>query len=607
MENSTTDNAAPGEVKPEGAWSTLRKLFVYLKPQRWSLIIALVLVVPEGILALLVPKYLGGVVNSATAGVEAAILDEQAIALMAVIGAQSIVLFIREYMMNKLGERVVADVRTSVHSHVLRLPLSFFHGARTGEVLSSVASDVTLLQKTLANAPAQLLRMPITLIGGLILMFMTSVRLTVVMLIAIPPLMVLATIVGNVVNKWSRKAQDDLAVAAGSFQESTAGIETVKVFCAEASEQKRYKTLIDRAFESFRRKAWIEAWFGAVVTFSIFGALIGLFWYGGRLVIEGKLAAGSLMAMLGYTLYIQGAVGSLAQVWTDIQSTLGAVGRVFELMAQPVEPRGDGKVAASGTGEIVFEDVVLRYPGAERDALDRVSFRVAPGQVCALVGPSGSGKTSIGRLLFRLFKPSAGVVSLDGVDTSKIEVGALRQTLALVSQDPVLFVGSLRENISYGRPEATDEEIIRAAKQAQIHEFILGQPDGYSTIVGERGVTLSGGQRQRIAIARAVLVNPKVLVLDEATSALDVESERLVQQALKDVRQGRTTVVIAHRISTIRDADNIIVLDRGEIVEQGRYDHLVALGGTFSRYVKFQEDSGVAAFAEGEGGKSNEV
>nr|WCB70650.1 ABC transporter permease [Corallococcus coralloides] len=597
-----TPPAEPGTPPATVQRRVLRRILSYVRPYRARLGLAVVLVLPEALLGLLIPYFLGVVINAALAAKELGGLNQSALAFLGVVLLQALFMFSREYLMSTVAERVVADIRAAVHAHVLTLPLGFFHRSRTGEILSGAANDVTQLQRTLATAPGQLVRMPITVLGGITLMFLTSTWLTVAMLAAIPPLMIAATLFGNVVAKWSRTAQDELGVATASFQEGIAGVETVKAFGAEPFETARYRTLISRTFDAYRRKAWIESWFGALATFTLFSALVGLFWLGGRMVIQGSLEPGQLMALLGYTLYVQGAVGSLTQLWTEAQSTLGATGRVFDLLDESPEPGALQARSASAlplpASSLSFEDVSFRYPGREEEALRGITLRLRQGEVCALVGSSGSGKSTVARLLFRFFEPTGGRILLEGTPLSDIPLERLRATLGLVSQEPVLFSGTLRDNIRYGRPEASDVEVEAAARAAHADGFIRALEQGYDTPVGERGVTLSGGQRQRIAIARALLRDPRVLVLDEATSALDSESERQVQQALDVLLRGRTTLIIAHRLSTIRGADRIIVLDQGRIVEEGRHEELLRAGGIYAHLAQLQgEASAASAFA----------
>jgi ABC-type multidrug transport system fused ATPase/permease subunit len=431
-------------------------------------------------------------------------------------------------------------------------------------------------------------------VGGIAILLWTNPYLTAIMLGVVPPLVVATVYFGRKIRKLARAAQDELARANAGLSEGITGIETVQAFTREAHEVAQYDASISRTFVLFVKRILAGAWFMSTSSFVAFTAIAGIFWLGGTMVAQGDITPGELTEFMLYTMLVAGAVGAMAGIWANLQAAIGATARIFEILdtAPTIHDAPDAREldAKSVRGEVVFEGVSFAYDDRDAQVIDDVDLQVNPGEVCALVGPSGSGKTTLTRLLLRFYDPNVGRVLLDGRDLREFKLAGLRGIMAVVSQDPILFSGTIADNIRYGRLEATDAEVEEAARSANADGFIREFPDGYGTLVGERGVQLSGGQRQRVSIARAILRDPRILILDEATSALDSQSEGLVQEALEALQRGRTTLVVAHRLSTIRDADRIVVLDGGHVAEVGRHEDLIAAGGVYAHLVARQAD-----------------
>ncbi|HFE45391.1 MAG TPA: ATP-binding cassette domain-containing protein [Nannocystis exedens] len=596
-------NKAPEKVDRVRAWPRLKRLFRYTRPYRWRLVAAMFCLAGGSALGLVYPYFFGELSNAAFTGLDSeeaagalASINKNTLILVAVFIGQSVFVFFRHYLMTWLGERVVADIRIDIFRQLVAMSQRFFHANRTGELLSRLGDDVTRLQNTVGQDLSIALRNLLTLVGGIIILLLQNPFLTGVMLLVVPALVIAAGIWSRIIRKLSRQAQDALARATGGLQEGLAAIETVQAFTREDFEVERYSSEIQLTFGLFVRRALARSWFAAVASFVAFSAIAGIFWLGGNMVVHHEIEPGQLISFLLYTMMVAGAVGSLSELFSGLQSTLGATQRIFEILdhEREIDDPDEPEAFTELRGNIEFRGVSFTYGDREVPVLRNINLSIRSGQVCALVGSSGSGKTTLGRLLLRFWEPSSGAIIIDGHDIRDLRLADLRGAMALVSQDPVLFSGSILENIRYGRLDASDDEIVDAARAANADSFIREFPEGYGTLVGERGVKLSGGQRQRVSIARAILRDPAILILDEATSALDSESEHLVQEALEALQSGRTTVVIAHRLSTIRDASRIVVLDHGEIVESGTHGELLAMGGTYSRLVARQATLGVS-------------
>ena len=569
------------------------RLFGYLLPHKAKFVAALVALLFSSLLSLAFPYITGKLVDRAISGPPAdsagrwqAGINGIVLALLACLALQAVFSFFHTVAVTAVGERSLADLRRDTYGRLIRLPMTFFAQRRVGELTSRLSADLSQIGSALINTIPQFLGQVATLLGGGVLLFATSVRLTVLMLCSVPPLIALAVLFGRRMRRVSREAQDKLADSNIIVEESLQGILNVKAFTNERYELHRYRDSLHAFVAAVLRGARYRGAFGAFITFALFGGVVLVLWYGAHLVQDGGLSAGELTRFMLYTMFVGGAMGSFAQLYSQIQSALGATQRVRELLQEKPEdldagdiavvPLLDGAANKKLQGNVVFDQVSFSYPSRKDvPVLRKVSLGAQAGQRIALVGPSGAGKSTIVALLLRLYDPDSGCILLDGKDARTYELHDLRRHMAIVPQDVMLFGGTIAENIAYGRPGAAEGEIIEAARKANAHDFIVGFPDGYQTRVGERGVQLSGGQRQRVAMARAILKNPAILILDEATSSLDSESESLIQQALEGLMKGRTSLIIAHRLATVRTADCIFVIKDGEMVESGTHSELV--------------------------------
>ncbi len=513
---------------------------------------------------------------------------ELALFMLLILTAQAFFSFFRIITFTRVSENVIANIRKQLYSHLIQMPMDFFHQQRVGDLNSRLTADLSQISDTFILTLPELLRGIINLVIGIVVIFWISSKLTFVMLASFPIVIVGAIIFGKYIKKLSKQVQDELAQTSTIAQETFLGILNVKTFTNEDFEKKRYSNSIEKTVNLALRASWFRAAFASFIIFCLFGAIILIVAYGAYLVQNQEITVGKLTQFVIYTVFVGAAFGGFSEYYAQIQKTLGATQRVRELFQETTENLQLPSVLKDFQGNIKFENIHFAYPSRpEFMVLQGVSFEMKSGEVTALVGSSGAGKSTIAQLLMRLYEPTHGTIFLDGNPIHQISLSDLRKQIAIVPQDVLLFGGTIKENILYGNLNATSDEVIQAAKLANAHEFISSFPENYETIVGERGVKLSGGQRQRIAIARALLKNPKILILDEATSSLDSESEHLVQEALNILMKGRTTLVIAHRLSTIKSAHQILVLQNGRIIEKGTHEELIQ--NLESAYFKFAE------------------
>lgn len=566
-----------------------RRLLAYLRPHRGRMALAVLALLISSGLGLTFPLVIVRLLDSATQIRTYGALNMLAGVLLVIFLAQAAFGFLQSYLLASIGERIVYDLRTALYRHLQHLSLDFFAERRVGEVVSRLASDVTQMRTMLTTNITMLLSQMVNLVGAVVIVVSLNARLTLFILGLAPVLVLVAILSGRRIQRASTRVQDDLAAATVVAEEGLQGVRIVKSFGRERYETDRYDAAMAATLRASLRVALYNALFTSLMMFLGFGAITALIWYGGREVIAGQLTLGMISGFLIYGITIAGSLGGMSGLYAQLRAAVGGVRRVFDLLdAQPTVQDAPGAMAIdSCEGSISLEDVTFCYePGAP--VLRGVSLEIRAGEILALVGPSGAGKSTILNLIPRFYDPAGGRVALDGRDLRAITQVSLRDQLAIVPQDTMLFGGSIRENIRYGRLDASGDELIAAAKAANAHDFIMALPGQYETVVGERGTRLSGGQRQRIAIARALLKDPRILLLDEATSALDSESEGLVQEALHRLMQGRTTVIIAHRLSTVQVAHRIAVMDGGQIIELGNHADLVARGGMYARLYAMQ-------------------
>jgi ABC transporter fused permease/ATP-binding protein len=571
--------------------AVLWRLTALLRPHRARFALAVVTLLCASGITLCYPQAARYAIDVGMRSKDTSALDDIVLVIVALVVLNAAFVWLRHYSISWLGERVVADLRGMVVDRLMTLPLAWFYERRSGELVGRLASDVTVIEDVVGSDLSMATRNFVQMIGSLVMLFVIDVKLTLFMLAIVPPMMLATIAFGRKIRVMTRGVQDQLAQVSGEVQESLGAIATVQAFVREQHEAARYRGGVEKAFATTLVLVRWRSWFFAVAMSAGFAGVALVVWLGGRALIANELTAGALLSFFLYTFFVAGAIGDLAGLWASLQRAAGATDRLFAVIdtVPDIRDRDDAKPLPAGKGAIHFDRVSFAYPARrEQRVLDDVSLTIAPGEVVAVVGPSGAGKSTILSLLYRFYDVDAGRVTLEGVDVRELRLAELRGALAIVAQEPVLFSGTIRANIGYGRDGATDAQIEQAARDSYAHDFIAGFPDGYATMIGERGTKLSGGQKQRIALARALIANPRVLILDEATSNLDAESEAAVQAALTRVRAGRTTIIVAHRLSTVRDADRIVVIEGARIVEQGGHDELMERRGTYRRLVEHQ-------------------
>lgn len=557
----------------------LFKLYKYIYPYRFTYLLGLLFLLGSSSAGLVFPKLVGDMVSVGSQGNVQQEINRIALLLLGVFVFQAIFSYFRIYLFVWVAEKTLADLRQNTYNHLIRLPMSFFLKRRVGELNSRVSADITLLQDALTTTLAEFLRQVITIFGGITILLFLSPKLTLFTLSVLPVVMVLVVVFGKYIRGLSKKAQNQVAESNTVVEETLQGVQSVKAFTNEFFEMDRYKVSIKKIAQTGIKNGRLRGAFSSFIILGVFGAMVAVIWRGAALVSLGELDIGELFSFVIYSLFIGGTIGGMASVFGRVQQFIGATEdllEIFDEVIEPVEICGDDRSGVKLCGNIRLDGLSFEYPSRKDfTVLNNLNIKIEQNTTVALVGPSGAGKSTLATLLLRMYEPTGGQLLFDGIESTKISLTCLRNQMALVPQDIFLFGGTIKENIAYGKTEATDEEIIGAAKNANAWNFISAFKEGLDTLVGERGTQLSGGQRQRIAIARAMLKNPRILILDEATSSLDSESEKLVQEALVKLMKGRTSIVIAHRLSTIRKADNILVLNKGEIVEQGTHDQLM--------------------------------
>jgi len=600
--DETATTAPPLSAVEERAKSrrigSLRALGPFLAPYSGMVGAAGAALVLTAVVSLTLPLAVRRVVDGFETETEA-LLDQYFLAALAIAVLLALGTGLRYYLVTRLGERVVADIRKSVFDRMIGMSPSFYEKIMTGEVLSRITTDTTLLLSVISSSVSVALRNLLILIGGLALMMITSPKLTGAVLLIVPLIIVPIVILGRRLRVLSRENQDWIAESSGNASEALLSVQTVQAFTHERASAATFDAVTEKSFASAKRRIATRAVMTVIVITLVFAGIVGVLWVGARDVRAEAMSIGELIQFLIYAIMVAGSVGALSEIWGELQRASGATERLVELLhtVDSVDDPAEGKaLPQGGRGAISFEGVRFSYPTRpESAALEGVDFTIKPGETVAIVGPSGAGKSTIFQLLQRFYDPVSGRITLDGVDLREMSRSTFRGAMALVPQDPVIFAASARENIRFGRPDASDAEVEEAAKAAAAHEFLTVLPQGYDTYVGERGLMLSGGQKQRIAIARAILRDAPILLLDEATSALDAESERLVQDAVARLSAERTTLIVAHRLATVKQADRILVFQDGRIVAEGTHDSLVSQGGLYARLARLQFTEGLAA------------
>ncbi|MDG1463431.1 MAG: ABC transporter transmembrane domain-containing protein [Gammaproteobacteria bacterium] len=588
--------AQPGndpEERPKGSsLQPLKALWPFIEPYRGTLILAIIaLLVAAGAL-LALPLAVRSVIDQGFEGDNPSNINQYFIALFLITCLFGLVGAIRLYLVTWLGERVVADIRDKVYQRVIRLDPAFFEITKTGEVLSRLTTDTTLIQSIAGVGISIALRGVITLIGALVMLAITSPKLTGYIIVLVPVVIIPILVIGRRVRRLSRDSQDKVADSSGMAGETLNAVQTIQAFTLEKFQSDRFSRYVEEAFATAAHRIRVRSAMTGLTIVALFGTIILVLWIGAQSVIAGEITAGELSQFVLYTMFVASSGASLSEMWGEVQRAAGAMERLLELLgATPTikVPENPLPLPHQRLGSVVFENVGFSYPSRpDQPAINDFSIAIKPGETVAFVGPSGAGKSTTFHLLLRFYDPKSGLLKIDGVDIAEADPVEVRGRIGVVPQETVIFGTSAMQNIRYGRPEATDEEVVAAAKAAAAHEFIEQMPEGYDTFLGERGMRLSGGQRQRLAIARAMLKNPPILLLDEATSALDAESEQLVQKALERLMENRTTIIIAHRLATVLKAYRIVVMDKGEFVDSGTHSELVASNPLYARLAELQ-------------------
>ncbi len=573
--------------------SKAMKIFQFVVPYKWTFVLGMFFLVLSNMTTLSFPLLIGEM-TKVIEGKSKFQINEVTIFFFGILILQAILSFFRIYTFAQVSEKAMRDVRQTLYAKIITLPIFHFEKRRVGELMSRITSDITQLQDVLSITLAEFFRQIFTLVAGVSLITYLSWKLTLFMLATFPVLVISAIVFGKFIRKISKKAQDELANTNIIVEETFQSIQAVKAFTNEQFEVNRYTKSLNKVLQEALKAATLRGGFVSFIIFALFGGIVGVVWFGARLVAEGDLILADLLTFIFYTAFIGGSVGGLGDIYAQLQKTIGASDRILEILEDPSEM--DVTLMESkppiAFGKIEIQDLHFSYPSRPSvEILKGISITIEPGQKVAIVGTSGTGKSTLAQLMMRFYQPNAGTIRMGGHDIQDLDVLTWRKMVALVPQEVLLFGGTIRENIAYGKPDATEEEIHQAAELAYAKEFVEAFPEKWDTLVGERGVKLSGGQRQRIAIARAILKNPHLLLLDEATSALDSESEKWVQSALEELMKNRTSLIIAHRLSTIRSADQILVMEHGKIVEAGTHEILMAKKqGIYQKMVKLQTD-----------------
>ncbi len=573
------ENDLPKSKITASSLNKAKIIFKYAENHKWKYYVGLVFLLLTSITALAFPKFMGMLVDCVNKK-DISLANKIALGLMLSLILQSVFSYFRIYLFVNFTENTLANLRVKLYTNIIKLPMSFFSQKQAGELNSRISTDISQISDLLATTIAEFLRQIILIIGSFIMLATLNWKLTLMMISIVPLVGVAAVIFGKFIRKFSKKIQDQVADSQNIVIESMQGITVVKAFANEWYEITKYRGKINEIVKTAIKGGQFRGFFASFIIVCLFGTIVAVVWYGVSLSISGEITVGELFTFILYSSYVGASSGGIAELYSQIQKSVGATERVFELLDEvPEKINSDSAVNIEKIkGEVTFQNVAFSYPSRkEIQVLKNVSFKANFGQKIAIVGPSGTGKSTIASLLLRFYDIESGTILIDDKNIYDYDLETLRGNMSIVPQDVILFGGTIRENIAYGKPNATNDEIMLAAKQANALDFVEGFPEKFETIVGERGIKLSGGQRQRIAIARALLKNPSILILDEATSSLDSESEKLVQEALEILMQGRTSIIIAHRLSTIRSADQILVLDKGEISEQGTHQELISI------------------------------